>query len=1130
MRLNRLELVRYGRFQDHVLDFGPAGEGRPDVAVVYGANEAGKSTVFMAWLDFLFGFQGPSPYAFRFERRDLMVGADLETPDGPQILRRSAATAGSLTDANGHLVAEQRMAGWLHGLDREAYRTRFSLNEPILREGGKEIAQAQGDLGHLLHAGASGLAGLSKALAEIEDEVAAFHKKGGRKTVANEGRNRLKELDTELRTVRLDPRSFDRLSKDRDDAETAFADATGDLTAARRVLKLREAADRRHDIARRIADMEARLEAFPGGPDLPGNAVARMAKAVEKCSAAEASLASEAPRAEAAAARLAALDGDPVGQRVAMHLEALDGAIFEDGEPLLARAQTALADLPKRRPERNDVVATMTEIAARLAGSGAVPEAVVLPKALLGELRRMTDEVRTAQATLDGERKARLTAEAGQGEPVDPPEGLDRLEDALQGWRHNPDAHDNALREQRLAEATAADRTAGLPPDWRAAAEAGLPEIAEIETVAEALQRAESDRAAAAAREQEAAEDAEAACRALDALSRHPDVPLDSEIAASRARRDAAWAEHRARLDAATADSFLRAMQEDDTARLRHAATTEARLLIASHADEVDRRRAAHAAKAAALNEAEARAATARETAAAMAVRLGLPPSAPAKALRQRRDGLAEALRAVRLVDAARAATEGAREERASRLLALREALGDAGSHVSDDRLPPVAERTLEALRDRKAAADGWSQARRTVDSLKRSEAIAAEELAARETALTAVLAGQWCAGHDALRLLKCLPDLERLADLGEQRANLERRIATMEQALAAYAPLAAPLLDLLGLPAGTGPVELLTAARKRAGEAEEALRAIEAEKERLDRATQAVHDATIARAAAKAEIAQILAGQQAVASEDASEAVDCLSRRDKLRNSLAEARADYAAAAGDFDADALATEEAERDPVRTDTLREAVEEADRRRDERLEARSAARLALQSALAGEGVVALDQERAALVEGLRQGARDALVRQFGLLAARSALRRFRQAHRGAMIEATERAFAQITGGRWPLLDIQPQGTTERLIGLRGGEPVAVGAMSTGTQGQLYLALRIAGHAQFVGEHGPLPFVTDDVHETFDDERARAAIELAATMGERGQTILFTHHRHVVDLARAAVPSVRVIELA
>ena len=88
MRLNRLELVRYGRFQDTALDFGapPAG---PDVTVVYGANEAGKSTAFTAWLDFLFGFRGGSQYAFRFDRKDMLVGAVLETPDGVQALRRS---------------------------------------------------------------------------------------------------------------------------------------------------------------------------------------------------------------------------------------------------------------------------------------------------------------------------------------------------------------------------------------------------------------------------------------------------------------------------------------------------------------------------------------------------------------------------------------------------------------------------------------------------------------------------------------------------------------------------------------------------------------------------------------------------------------------------------------------------------------------------------------------------------------------------------------------------------------------------------------------------------------------------------------------------------------------------------
>jgi chromosome segregation protein len=131
VRLNRLELMRYGPSQDHALDSVRWGR-RSVVAVVYGVSEAGKSAAFMAWLDFMFGFHDASPYVFRFERRDLMVGAEIETPDVPQRLRA--------TDAN-NLVAEERMARWLHGLGREAYRTRFSPND--LREGGKNIAQAQ---------------------------------------------------------------------------------------------------------------------------------------------------------------------------------------------------------------------------------------------------------------------------------------------------------------------------------------------------------------------------------------------------------------------------------------------------------------------------------------------------------------------------------------------------------------------------------------------------------------------------------------------------------------------------------------------------------------------------------------------------------------------------------------------------------------------------------------------------------------------------------------------------------------------------------------------------------------------------------------------------------------------------
>ena len=53
MRLNRLDLTRYGKFTGHSIDFGVPESGRPDLHIVYGPNEAGKSTALAAFLDLL---------------------------------------------------------------------------------------------------------------------------------------------------------------------------------------------------------------------------------------------------------------------------------------------------------------------------------------------------------------------------------------------------------------------------------------------------------------------------------------------------------------------------------------------------------------------------------------------------------------------------------------------------------------------------------------------------------------------------------------------------------------------------------------------------------------------------------------------------------------------------------------------------------------------------------------------------------------------------------------------------------------------------------------------------------------------------------------------------------------------
>jgi uncharacterized protein YhaN len=64
MRLRRLDLARYGKFTDQTIDFGERLADQPDLHLVYGPNEAGKSTAFAGFLDLLFGIETYSKYGF----------------------------------------------------------------------------------------------------------------------------------------------------------------------------------------------------------------------------------------------------------------------------------------------------------------------------------------------------------------------------------------------------------------------------------------------------------------------------------------------------------------------------------------------------------------------------------------------------------------------------------------------------------------------------------------------------------------------------------------------------------------------------------------------------------------------------------------------------------------------------------------------------------------------------------------------------------------------------------------------------------------------------------------------------------------------------------------------------------
>ena len=95
---------------------------------------------------------------------------------------------------------------------------------------------------------------------------------------------------------------------------------------------------------------------------------------------------------------------------------------------------------------------------------------------------------------------------------------------------------------------------------------------------------------------------------------------------------------------------------------------------------------------------------------------------------------------------------------------------------------------------------------------------------------------------------------------------------------------------------------------------------------------------------------------------------------------------------------------------------------------------------------------------------------------------------------------------------------------RLAGRRAsGELVPVEGLSEGTRDQLYLALRLAYLEDYAARAEPAPFIGDDLFLTFDDARTAHGLEALAEIGGTVQPILFTHHRHVAEIATARLGS-------
>lgn len=222
--------------------------------------------------------------------------------------------------------------------------------------------------------------------------------------------------------------------------------------------------------------------------------------------------------------------------------------------------------------------------------------------------------------------------------------------------------------------------------------------------------------------------------------------------------------------------------------------------------------------------------------------------------------------------------------------------------------------------------------------------------------------------------------------------------------------------------------------------------------------------------------------------------------------------------------------DQAERFPSRLAELREREQTLDAEIAELSERTGRAKSQLEEwERANSDAAQLRQERTALLTRLRHHVLEFAACSLARVLLRRAMESFRERHQGPMLDRANEYFRELTRGAFERLEVdelEPEKLVLKAVRpAREGQPaeyVGMNGLSDGTRDQLFLALRLAGVEDHLAQCEPMPVIVDDILVNFDDERAAATFRCLAELSKKTQVLLFTHHAHLVAIARAHVP--------
>jgi uncharacterized protein YhaN len=1159
VKLLRLKLIAFGPFTSLTLDMDAGNQG---LHIIYGPNEAGKSSALRALRQLLYGIEERTTDSFLHSYTSLRVGATVRHSDGVQLefIRRKARINSLRGPDDIAILDAHALERFLSGVDAETFNTLFGIDHERLVIGGKNIVEGGGQVGEAIFETSLGIVGLRNVRNGLQADCDALFKPGGKKQKINET---IQEYHGAQATIKKAQLSSDEWAKhDRD------------LNAAR---ESRERLEREWQQKSREQNRLARIRTA-----LP--AIAQRTKLLAEFESYRDSVLLPDDFYENVRDLFSRRDvADDQGRQAGQTLDQLDGeiaqlvvpqALLDQAEKIeelhrkLGKIEKGMEDRPRLVLQKKYLEHDAREILKKL-GQPAELESVeglrlradepIWIQDLGNQYQGLLADCRNTQQNvhdLKGRIEKLQNELAGLPELADPAELRRKVRQAQQ---HGALEHDLATAQEGLAQA---EKQAGVNlarlPHWQGTLEAlevlSLPAAETLDRFEADLAKFDTIIAKLVDRISEDDDDVANKNAEIHQLALQTEVPSESDLNRARQERDAGWrlvreawengytsdnsvADFVARFAPAPnlAEAYERSVVASDQVgdRLRREADRVARNVeLISQRDK----RAEQMAKLSTQHQD-------RKTELAQLLQqwdelwkpLRLPPLPP-KEMRAWIRQHSDLLRQARGIREQRDHLHRLWETRADlhgQLRACLRTLGEAGADEKEtlvlllDRAQDVVERLEDVNNQRQ---------QRQKEIHEREQELAIADAAVRQ-AKEALEQWQLQWGKATARLglpADALPAAANtfLGQITEMFQKLhevngfESRIEGVDRDAQDFAANVQTLTrqvasDLEAAPADQA-VRELNARLTRA-------RAAQKERQTLDKQRteerKKIRLASEALAAANRRLDAMCQEARCSTHTELPQVAQCSARRKQFEKEIQQREEQILTHSAGATVEELIGQAQQLDPDALGPEIQKLEEDISALRKQISDRDITIGSEQAELARMDGSAAAAEAAGAAENLlahlQADVQEYAALRLAAVVLQKGIDRFREKNQGTVLERASRIFARLTVGSFAGLRIDYDDHGDAiLVGIRpvSQEIVGVKGMSDGSSDQLYLALRLAALEDWLDMHEPIPFIVDDILLNFDNDRAVAALKALAELSKRTQVIFFTHHEHLVEMAK------------